>query len=367
MPEELLQKLRGIQWTPINVLKAGVLGLVTLVVFSIVLQVLRPVGDSISGFSKSFDAIAPQMAPSGYGMGGGGEMGMAVEPVFYEGSYDGGVTWARDAGTVTLSTANIGMPEPMPGSPMGNSAEEFEVTDYNAFFEVRNKERVCTQVIDLKKFEYVIFERSNEYDHGCNYSFKVEHAHVSDVLALIKELGPKDLSESTCTIKRQIDDFTSQEEILTNKLESMDATLKQAVAAYDDITRLATNTQNADALARIIDSKVGVIERLTQERINLTAQLERLARGKAEQLDKLDYTYFDVSVSENKIVDWEQVGDSWEQAIREFVSNVNQTLQSITVGLIALLLTIVQFVIYIFVLLFVAKYLWRAAKYVWWM
>jgi hypothetical protein len=199
----------------------------------------------------------------------------------------------------------------------------------------------------------------------CNYTFKVKHESVEEVLAWLKELNPREFSENTYTIKGQIDDFTNEAEVLNTKRASIDATLKSALNAYDEITRLATNTENADALAKIIDSKVQIIERLTQEKINIDTQLDRLSRAKAQQLDKLDYTYFYVNVYENKYLDLKQIGDSWKQAFREFVKDINGMAMELTLGLVLFLIFVMQWLVYGFIALVLAKYGWRFVKDFW--
>jgi len=178
-------------------------------------------------------------------------------------------------------------------------------------------------------------------------------------------LDPKELNENTYTIKRLVDDYTSEAQILQKKMESIEKTLADAIRAYDDVTQLATRMQNVESLAKIIDSKIGIIERLTQERININAQLERLERAKAEQLDRLDYTYFSVSVLENKFVDGQSLKDSWKIEIKSFVRDINKVFQDITINLVLLLSLILQYVIYLFIILIVAKYGWQLVKYIW--
>jgi hypothetical protein len=267
--------------------------------------------------------------------------------------------------TTTLSIRNISPIFPPIGGTVGNNAEDFEVTDYSAFIETRDRESTCSAINDLKKLKYVIFENASESDKNCYYSFKVEHAHANEILASIKDLDPKELSENTYTIKRQLDDFTNEVEILEKKRDSIDQTLKSALNAYDEITALAVKTENADSLARIINSKIQIIERLTQERININTQLDYLSRAKAEQIDRLEYTYFNVNVYENRFVDIEGIGDSWKTAIKDFVNSINQSLQNATINLIALVFITLPYLIYLFVLLIGAKYGWRLAKSVW--
>lgn len=251
------------------------------------------------------------------------------------------------------------------GFTSGDDAEEFEVTDYSATVETRDLEKDCAVIADLKPLEYVIFESANESDRGCNYSFKVRHQNVPEILAVIDGLDPKELSENVYTIKRQIENVTSEVEILENKLASINGTLENAIKAYDDITALATRIQDIESLAKIIDSKLGIIERLTEAKLNVVAQLERLNKAKAEQLDRLEYTYFYVNIYENKFVDGEVLKDSWKASIKQFVSNVNRAAQGVTVNLIGFLFLLLQYVVYLLILVVIAKYGWKFVKHIW--
>jgi len=211
----------------------------------------------------------------------------------------------------------------------------------------------------------VIFENSSSYDKGCNQTFKVKKANVEEILAVLKSLDPKDLSENTRTIKSQVDDYTNEIEILEKKLDTIDDTLRSAVLAYDSITAVATKNQDAASLATIINSKLQIIERLTQEKINVSMQLDRYARAKAQEVDKLEYTYFYVNVYENKYVDGQGISDSWKNALRQFVYDVNTIVQDLTIGIIGFVLIIAQLLLYLFIVVFVLKYAWKGVKAIW--
>lgn len=343
------------KYTPQNIIKVAVVGLLGLVavvfIFSILQSTVRPI------LQQGFAGVtAPSVAPSG--AYGGGAMGYAESDASY---------YYGKGGDPMLSTRNV-LSYPYPpqmGGTVGNTAEDFEVTDYSAMIETRNRDRTCTSVAGLKARSYVVFESANESDKYCSYSFKVEHARVDEILAFIKELDPKELTENTYTIQNQVEDFTSETEILEKKLASIDETLANAIRAYNEITNLATGSQNVDALAKIIDSRLQLLERLTQERININAELERLSRAEAHQLDRLEYTYFNVNVYERKYVDFENMKDSWQTAIQEFFRTVNKAIQDATVNLLALILSTVPFIIYLFILLIAAKYGWKFARYIW--
>lgn len=342
--------LKNIEWTPLNILKGIGILVLLLIIFSFAARFASGGLNRVAYQLKGDGFAVSQGAPAMYGGGAAYDMDMAFEEA---------------ASSTKLSLSNIGVPEPVPGVTTGDDAEEYEVTDYNASFETRNKVKECTVIADLKPLNYVIFENANDYDRGCSYRFKVEADYVDEILAMVKALGPKNLYENTYTIKRQLDDFTSQEEILQNKLDTINETLTTALDAYDDVTRVATSSGNAEALASVIDSKVNTIERLTQQRINIAAQLERLARDKADQMDRLDYTYFSVDVYENKFIDGEYLRDSWKGAVQRFVTNVNVLLQQLSIGLIGLLLFAARFVLYYFILLFAVKYIWNTTKHIW--
>lgn len=262
-----------------------------------------------------------------------------------------------------------GMPSPMPprepGYSSGNDAEDFEVTEYSSSFKTQDKEKECTAIANLKSLAYVIFENANEHRTGCSFSFKVEHEHAKEILSTIEELDPENLSANTYTIKRSVENVKSEVEIFNEKLESINDTLESSLSAYDEITKLATASKDAGSLATIIDSKVRLIERLTQERININERLSRLERNQNQQLERLDYTYFHVNVYEDKYVDGKQIKDSWKRAITSFVRDTNVIAQDVTIGLVSFVLYVVQYVLYFFILLFTAKYGWTYARKVW--
>lgn len=335
-----------------KILKLAGLAVVAIIVIAIG---FRLIGSSLNSvFSRSsIGSIFPSSAPSLDYAKSSAEMA----------SYGG-------TGTAGLSVRNVVSPQsstlPYDNSgTTGSDAEQFEVTEYNANIETRKLKNTCAVVANLKSKDYVIFENASEYDRGCNYTFKVKKNNVKEILSVIKGLNPKDMSESTYTIKKLVEDFTSEVEILQAKLDSIDDTLAKAISAYDDVTVLATKVKDVESLAKIIDSKITIIERLTQERINANAQLEQIQRQKAEQLDRLEYTYFRVNIIENKFIDVQNLKDSWKAAIKAFVLDINKIAQDISVNLITFLFYILQFAIYIIILLLVAKYGWLLIKRIW--
>ncbi len=338
--------LNDMNLKPINILKISGLVLVVIILITFAFGIISSTFKSLSRSTSNKMAMNESVSfGSSLGLGGGSmsdSIGLSVRNVIptSEPQMDGGVT-------------------------IGDNAEEFEVTEYSAMIEARHLDSTCAKISQLKSRDDVIFENASEYERSCNYYFKVKSTNVAEILAVIEALDPKELNESTYTIKRLIDDYTSEVDILENKMKSIEETLSNAISAYDDITKLANRVQDVESLAKIIDSKIKIIERLTQERINVNAQLERINRVKAEQLDRLEYTYFNVNVLEDKFIDGQNLKDSWKMAVKSFVRDINDTAQDITINLISLLFLILQYIIYLFIILIIAKYGWVVVKNIW--
>jgi hypothetical protein len=184
-------------------------------------------------------------------------------------------------------------------------------------------------------------------------------------LGFLKSLNPKDVTENIYTIQERLEDHTGQIDILEKKLAVIDDTLNRANAAYDEVSELATEQNDAETLSKVINNKINTIKQLTQERLNTAAQLEQLRRSKSLQADKLDYTYFNVYARDNSYVDWQNIKDSWQAAAKNAIGGLNRIAQSVSVNLAVFLLEILQYAIYGAVLLIAARYFWKAAKAIW--
>lgn len=269
--------------------------------------------------------------------------------------------------SLSLSLRNIVGKEAPPAynQTAGNDAEDYEVTNYSASIRTRDLNNVCAQIAGLKSLDYVIFESANLYNQGCNYVFKVKIDRKEEILAVIKSLKPRDLTESSYTIKRQVDDFTSEIDILTKKRASIDETLGKAILSYDEVTNLAVQTKDVESLTKIIDNKLQLINRLATERISVNSELERLNRQKTDQLDRLAYNYFQITVVESKFIDGQAIKDSWRNAVKDFINNINKMAQNVTINLLSVVVVFVQIVFYFFILLLAVKYGWKLTKYLW--
>lgn len=285
------------------------------------------------------------------------------------GDYDEAMEESMAYGETAMDSAGnrvmIAPVPPVTPGTTGEGAEDYEVTEYNTLIHTKNLKEDCQKIANLKTMEEVIFE--NQYNHrtNCNFTFKVKNEKAEAILAIIESFKPDELSKNTYTIKSTIDRVSNQSEIYENKKKAIEETLQDALKAYDDIANIATRNQDTESLAKIISSKIELIERLSREKINADVQLDRLAQNQAEQLDRLKYTRFQVSIFEDKYIDKTQIKDSWKQAVKDFFRDLNRIIQEVTIGLAVILLAIIQYSLLVLLLVFAAKYVWKCGKAIW--
>jgi len=279
--------------------------------------------------------------------------------------------YATDAGYYgepMLSERNMNgdiMPPIDPTYTPGAGTEDYKVKQYSISFESRDKGKECVAVRDLLDREDVVFENTNEYEGGCSYTFKVKKESVEAVLTILDSLNPKEVNENTYTIKREVTDYTSEIQILEQKLTSLKTTLAESLATYNLLIARATTQGDISILVQLTDGKLSLIERLTMSQIETSSELERINRAKADALDRLEYTQFNVSVYENKLINGEEIGNSWTAAVQELFRNINNFAQEVSLGFVALLFMVVKYALYGVVLLFVARFGYSFAKKVW--
>ncbi len=246
-------------------------------------------------------------------------------------------------------------PMPGPTPAPGTDAEAYEVQDYFVSIETGNGERDCNTLMTLKGREDVIFESLNESLYGCNASFKVKRDSVESVLTFLNELDPREVSENTYTIKREVSQYETQLEILKTKLAALDTALQDAMTSFAEVEAAARRSGDVASLAQVTESKLAAIERINAGRLEVTTELDRLERAKAETLERMEYVYFSVNVYENEWVRGSDLKDSWVAALQQLVRDLNGFLQDLTIGFVQFGLMVVKYTLYASVLYIVAR------------
>lgn len=294
-----------------------------------------------------------------FGVGGGGGYGYAEEMAFD--------TSAGRAKTISLSSSrNILPPIPGPdGEIVDATAEDYEVKSYFANYRPNDKTEICTTVLNLKSDPEIVFSSSNESERSCNFSFEVPNARAEEILTILEDLDPEDLNANIHTIQRSVEKTSDQLEILTQKLEQTEATLADAQTAYEDLMKLAQNSRDVENLTQLITLKIEAIEQLAQTKISINQQIEQVQRSRAELLRQIANTTFNVSVYEQRFIDWKQISDDWKAAIREFVADVTELTQFVSIKLVSFVLYAAAAVLYLAIVFGFLKVLWIVGKKVW--
>lgn len=325
---------------------AKVIGVVLLGIVAIAIAV------ALIGFS--FRTIFGISQPGYYGEKGFG--GFAPTMEMMDSSF-----YAED-----MAVSRMGMPIiPSPGYSTGTDAEDFEVTTYSGTIKTRKLDKTCDIIASLKVKDYVIFEDSNKNDDSCYYRFKVSNENADEIAKVIEDLKPEILNVNVQSIKKRVEGVEDELEILKKKLASVEETLEGAQDAYDEISKLATRQRDVETLAKIIDSKLNLIERLTNQRLQIKEQIDRYSEMKSDQLDRLNFTFFNINVYEDLIFDWKDIKDSWKYEAKELVNNVNEVFQAITLNLVTYLIRFAQVVLYLFISVLLLKFVWIGLKRIW--
>jgi len=275
----------------------------------------------------------------------------------------GGVSYDSEEAVYTMDKIAIAPREP--GYTSGEDAEAFEVKEYYGTIRTRKLDNTCAVIADLKTREDIIFESSDKNKESCNYRFKVKKEVSDEIVKIIEDLKPENFNASVQTIKGTIERYDDELDILNKKLVSIEETLEMAQTSYDEISRLATRQQDAETLAKIIDSKLNLIEKLSSERLNVKESIDRFNESKADQLDRLNYTFFNIGIYKDLIFDWKEIKDSWKFETKQLITNVNDVFQGISLDLATYLVRFAQVIIYLFISIFLIKFVWIGAKLVW--
>ncbi|MCF7846158.1 MAG: DUF4349 domain-containing protein [Candidatus Peribacteraceae bacterium] len=293
-----------------------------------------------------------------YGIGGGG--GYYAEEMAMDSAS------SYSAKTLSLSSRNIVPPIPGPdGEIVDATAEDYEVKSYSANYQPRDKTEICAAVANLKADPEIVFSSSNESDRSCYFTFEVPNERAEEILKILKDLDPEDLNANIYTIQKSVEGTSDQLAILTQKLEQTEATLADAQEAYEDLMKLATNSRDVENLTQLIRLKIEAIEQLAQSKISINQQIEQVQRNRADLLRQIANTTFNVSVYEQKFVDWQQISDNWKNAIREFVSDLTDLTQFVTVRLVSFVLYAAAGIVYLGIVFGFLKVLWILGKKVW--
>ncbi len=244
-------------------------------------------------------------------------------------------------------------------------AELYEVTSYQATVESRTMEDDCKAIQALKSDDAIIFLSSSVGKTSCSFNFKAKKSASKKALDAINALNPKQLTENVNTIEDTLITYDRRKEILENKLKTIDSILTEAVASYQEVSRLAVQTGSVTNLRQAINDKVDIVERLTQKKLAIEQELASISNSNTSDLEQTNYSQFSVYITKDTFIDKDSLVSSWKSEIKRLVREINSSLQAITIGFLSVALTLITYILYLLVGVVILKYLKKGIVSIW--
>jgi hypothetical protein len=293
---------------------------------------------------------------------------MIVQPMGDLSMMRGFAGGAPEAAMMDASYSKMGsnILPPVPGSDtVSEDAESYEITDYSVSYRPHDKAKTCETVGALKSREEIVFEESRSDERSCYFRFRVKTASAEEVLAILQSFKPDDLSKNVYSIQKTVEGLTDELKIQEERLTQTESALKDAQSSYNELTILATRKNDVESLTKLIDLKLNTINRLSQERLQISQEIDRIKKNRADQLLRLEYVNFNVNVYEDRLADWKSISDSWKAAVQQFVRDLNELLQNLTVGLVTWIFRAGLGFVYLMIAVGLAKLAWIGGRRIW--
>ncbi len=354
--QKLKELIFNFDWSLTSIVKLAVAFIVIVVAIAIALGVIGSVARGVFGYSNNNESSFVQEI---------------VGPLGFDSVTNSKATFATRGIAVSsdFALSEPGFSPPVFPEEGGGDAEDYERRNYSARYETRRFEETCTVISDLKPLEYVVFNNSSKSENFCNYAFRVEVEYEDDIVAQLKALDPRDFNINTSTIERSIEYSDSELVMQKRRLASTQETLNQAEIAFNSLIARATREGDTKTLSEVINNKISTIDRLTQQLLNTQERIDRLTKGKGDQLEQIEYANFNVSVSKTTFLDGQRFADEWKERIQKLFLKLNATLLALTVGLISFALSAIEFIVFasiavVGVTIF-TKGMWVVVKRIW--
>lgn len=299
------------------------------------------------------------------GTGHGGSMSIPGMSTAYNSNGDYKMA-ARMAAPSYRDTSNGYSPqESFSPSPTKAESEKYELSSYSASINTRNIEDDCAKIQALKADASVIFLQADTSKTNCWYSFKAEKDGVQKVLNTLKALDPESLNENIQTIAGSLTNYQRRQEILEKQLGSVDTTLKNAIDSYEKLSSLAVASRDAQSLTIAINNKIDIIDRLSTKKLSIEEQLRSISYSSSDDKTSTQYAHFSVTLTKDSYVDFDQLTASWKYETKRLLSEINTSLQDLTLGFFSVFLVLIKYTLYLLIAIVFIKYIKRTIVWIW--
>lgn len=243
--------------------------------------------------------------------------------------------------------------------------ESYETTDYQITARTRQFEEGCSLLRTLKTDTRIYFKSLYVDQNVCSALFFSAPDKVDSILNQLKDIRGAEVSESTQSVTRTREVLQTETQIVTEQLSSVVHTLADAEIQYAVIAEFARANNEAAALTEAIRDKLQILESLTQQRIQLTAQLQQLQQQATDLNERIGMIAFTVNINRSFAFDPEETSREWETSWHTLKNTVTSVLIGFTTYLGVFILRALQFAFYALILIFIARYGWKVVHKIW--
>jgi chaperonin cofactor prefoldin len=282
-------------------------------------------------------------------------------------SFDAGMVPAasRDFGRV-INELSPSIPQPNPATGGAVSQlEAYETTRYDVRARTRAFDELCAALTVLKDRSEINFRQLNTSTNSCTATFYVPDSEAAAVAETLRGYSGVEIARTTNSVTRHRSQLQSQASIVRQQLASVERSLAVAETEFDEIAVFARDSNDAATLATAIREKLSLIDTLTQRKITLTSQLDRLLQQSADLEERLGVAEFQVNASRLFPIYANERAQQWQGAWDELSNTFTDTLIVLSATFGIFLLWLIRVVVYGAVVIVVVRLLWKFVRLIW--
>lgn len=259
--------------------------------------------------------------------------------------------------------------EPMPPLPDPSgyvpNLETYETSSYNLSGRLRDFETACDTLESLKADGRYHFKYLTSNLNNCRATFFTDEAHVAEALNRLEQFNGVTVSRNTQSVTRHRENIQSRASIIRQQLDIVERTLAEAEAAYTEIEAFARAERDVAEYSKAVDTKLRQIDQLTNRKINLTSQLQGIAQQAADLEERIGVTELSVSFSRSYTLNPDKNSRAWERAWETLSDTWTNFGTGLTAYFGVFVLYVVQYSLYLLVLIVAARFGWKAVRKIW--
>ena len=298
------------------------------------------------------ETAMPAVAPMGSG-------------VAYEQSYAGEAAMSLRADGDMGGRIISPVPPMYPGPDFVAGLEDYETTDYYAHARTTDFDDACGLLTTFKQDTDIHFSSLSAGLNDCSGRFYTPKERVDEVVQKLRDIQGIDIQSDTSSVTRVKEDLTSRTDVIRQQLADTEATLAKVTVQYEDIVSLAFAKGDPAALNRVVSSKFELLDQLNQRRLQLSLELEQLLQAATDLDGRIDKVAFNVSFTRAYPIRIDEQSQQWEAAWQYLKRQGTETLIGLTLYLGVFALRAIQFIFYGFIVLILARFLWKFVRVIW--